>query len=288
MPDPGFCKKVGKINASYAIWRPKNGDIVTNLEILLLVLLLLTGTAAIASLKYGLKERRRRKGRPLFDGAALPEVNPADIDEIFTELETGTSHGAEAIVLGEQGSQASTTTEEVWILAALAKKSRNIFEFGTCTGRTTYLLARNAPDDARIGTITLTPDTIETYIAESTDPDNDRWTQIAKEESTFTKFHYSGTDVEAKIDQVFGDSKEFNESDRAGKCDLIFIDGSHAYSYIKSDTEKSLRMAKPGALIVWHDYSPPCPGVWKYLNELGAQLPIKHIRGTRLAVLRTT
>ena len=265
-----------------------NGENVTNLEIVLLVLLALAIGAAVASLKYGLKERRRRKGRPLFDGSALPEVNPADIDDIFEEMETGTSHGAEAVILGEQGSQASTTTEEVWILSALAKKSHNIFEFGTCTGRTTYLLARNAPDDARVGTITLTPDTLDTYIPDAADPDNDRWTQIAKEESTFTKFHYSDTPVASKVDQTFGDSKEFDESALAGKCDLIFIDGSHAYSYIKSDTEKSLRMAKPGGMIVWHDYSPPCVGVWKYLNELGQTMPVKHIRGTRLAVLRVT
>ncbi len=259
---------------------------MTNLEMVLLGLLVISLGLAIAALKYGLKERRRRKGRPLFDSSALPQVNPADIDPIFTELETGTSHGAEAIILGEQGSQASTTTEEVWVLAALAKNARHIFEFGTCTGRTTYLLARNAPDDARIGTITLTPDTVESYISDPTDPDNDRWTKIAREESTFTQFHYSGTAVESKIEQLFADSKEFDDTAWAGQCDLIFIDGSHAYSYVKSDTEKALRMAAKGGLIFWHDYSPACVGVWKFLNELGQGKPLKHIRGTRLAVLR--
>ncbi len=259
---------------------------MTNLEILLLGLLIIVFGLAVAALKYGLKERRRRKGRPLFDNAALPQVNPADVDPLFVELETGTSHGAEAVILGEQGSQASTTTEEVWILAALAKISQHIFEFGTCTGRTTYLLARNAPEDAHIGTITLTPDTLETYVSDAQDPDNDRWTQIAKEESTFTRFHYSGTAVESKIEQLFGDSKEFDDEPWAGKCDLIFIDGSHAYSYVKSDTEKALRMTAKGGLIFWHDYSPACVGVWKFLNELGQTHPLKHIRGTRLAVLR--
>jgi len=31
---------------------------------------------------------------------------------------------------------------ETWILAVLAKNSRWIFEFGACTGKTTYLLAQ--------------------------------------------------------------------------------------------------------------------------------------------------
>ncbi len=261
---------------------------MSNFEITLLGLVAVSLVLAAWALKYGLKERRRRKGRPLFDRNALPEVNPQDVDDIFAESETGTALTAEAIVIGEQGSQASTTIDEVWILAALAKRSKTIFEFGTCTGRTTYLLARNAPDDARVGTITLTPDTVDTYHAESADPDNDRWTQIAKDESTFTDFHYSGTPVEQKVEQIFGDSKEFDETAWAGTCDLVFIDGSHAYSYVKSDTEKAIRMTKPGGLVFWHDYSPPCVGVWKYLNELGQTQPIKHIRGTRLAVLRVS
>jgi len=47
-------------------------------------------------------------------------------------------------------------------------------------------------------------------------------------------------------------------------------------------------MTKKGGLVFWHDYSPPCVGVWKYLNELGKTHPIKHIKGTRLAVLRVS
>ena len=66
----------------------------------------------------------------------------------------------------------------------------------------------------------------------------------------------------------------------------MFVDGAHAYSYVKSDTEKALRMIRPGGVIVWHDFSPACPGVWKYLGELAATHPVGHIAGTRLAVLR--
>ena len=44
---------------------------------------------------------------------------------------------------------------ETWILANLAKKSKNIFEFGTCSGKTTYIMALNSPKESKIKTITL-------------------------------------------------------------------------------------------------------------------------------------
>ena len=39
---------------------------------------------------------------------------------------------------------------EGWILAVLSKNSNKIFEFGTCSGKTTYLMALNSPENAKI------------------------------------------------------------------------------------------------------------------------------------------
>ena len=44
---------------------------------------------------------------------------------------------------------------ETWILAIMAKISFSIFEFGTCSGKTSYIMALNSPTDAKIETITL-------------------------------------------------------------------------------------------------------------------------------------
>ena len=41
-----------------------------------------------------------------------------------------------------------TSDLEAWILCMMSKISKNIFEFGTCSGKTTYLLALNSPKDA--------------------------------------------------------------------------------------------------------------------------------------------
>ena len=38
-----------------------------------------------------------------------------------------------------------TSDYEAWIISSLSKKSDNIFEFGTCSGKTTFLMALNSP-----------------------------------------------------------------------------------------------------------------------------------------------
>ena len=85
---------------------------------------------------------------------------------------------------------------------------------------------------------------------------------------------------------MYADSKAYDESPLAGLCDLIFVDGSHARSYVESDTRKAMRMVRPGGLVFWHDYRSPfrAPGVFQTLNALARELPLRHVRGTSLVV----
>ena len=91
-------------------------------------------------------------------------------------------------------------------------------------------------------------------------------------------YYYGGTEVEPKITQLFGDSKSFDAAPYAGQCDLVFVDGSHAYSYVKNDTEKALAMTRPGGVILWHDYRGPrrTKGVYQALNERKDELGLEH------------
>jgi hypothetical protein len=262
---------------------------MTTIHVLILVLavsMLATLTALGFSLAWGLRERRRRKGRPLLDRSPVREVALAEIDPVFTAGPLGYGLETEVALIGDTGTTATTSDTEAWILCVLARSARRIFEFGTCSGRTAYLLARNAPHDAEIITLTLSPDTVGSYQAADEDPDSERWALIAAGESGHTCFLYEGTPEAARIRQLFGDSKAFDESPYAGQCDLIFIDGSHAESYVRSDSEKAFRMARKGGLIVWHDFSPACPGVWRFLNTLGESHPLMQAKGTRLVFAR--
>ncbi len=180
----------------------------------------------------------------------------------------------------------ATTDYEAWILSVLARRATTMFEFGTCTGRTAYLWARNAPAEATVHTLTLAPDGVDAYRAAPGDAAEDE--REARIESVFQHFVYSGTTVAPKIRQLYGDSKAFDETPYVGRCDLVFVDGSHAYSYVVSDSEKALRMVKPGGIVLWHDYvgGPDAPGTYRALNEIADRLPLVHLAGTTLVAYR--
>jgi hypothetical protein len=227
---------------------------------------------------------RRRRMRVTWPIRTAPL---SELDPIFTPNDLGPTVETEVSFVGRGPIEVpgGTSDAEAWVLATLAKKATSIFEFGTCTGKTTYLVARNSPANATVTTLTLSPETIDQYVKES--DDNRRSTRAALRESKVTHFLYQGTQVEPKVRQLFGDSKSFDESPYVGACDLIFVDGSHAYSYVVSDSKKALQMLKPGGVILWHDYvGMEEEGVFKGLNELGRDLPLMHVQGTTFVAYR--
>jgi predicted O-methyltransferase YrrM len=237
-----------------------------------------------------LRLRHRYQAIKLKFRTPMPSVLPRDFDPRFRETEIGPTLDAEVTLVGcGSGSFASTSDTEAWVLGVLARGCQQVFEFGTATGRTTYVLARNTGPQGKISTLTLASDQVERYQQEGVD--SGKATFSALRESRYQQFLYAGTDVEHRVQQLYGDSKQFDETPFAGRCDLIFIDGSHAYSYIKSDSEKALRMLKPGGAVLWHDYRGPhvrpARDVFRYLNELSRSVPLKHLRGTSLVAYRS-
>lgn len=175
-----------------------------------------------------------------------------------------------------------TSDKEAWILSMLSKISKNIFEFGTCSGKTSYLMALNSPDDASITTLTLKPDL---DLIKKSNESKSAYRNI-KKESIYEEFMFSNTEVENKVDLRFINSLEFNENEFLGKCDLIFIDGGHTYSIVKSDTEKALKMLSLNGFIFWHDYVPgkkSSADIVSYINELSKRKKIFSVKGTSLA-----
>ena len=180
-----------------------------------------------------------------------------------------------------------TSDFEAWILAVFSKKSKKIFEFGICSGKTSLILSMNSPDNAEIDTITLDEKSVEKLNLDSKD------NKIAKRniisESKYKKFMFSGTVYEKKINVIFQDSQLLDISQMKNKYDLIFIDGGHTYSCIKNDTEKSLEMIKEDGIILWHDFSIGKKShydVFKYLNELSFKIDIRHIKNTTLCYFK--
>ena len=259
------------------------------MQTVLIVLNVILLGAALLLAWHLARVRGQRKQRGLLGPWPVRKVRIEDVDPAFRVDELGPTPDAEVRFIG-RGSIAvpgGTSDAEAWILSVLAKRARLAFEFGTCTGKTAYLWARNMPPDGKVVTLTLPPDQVSAYRRDAGDSALD--VANALEESRFTRFRYTGTDAAARIEQLFGDSKTFDESPYEGACDLIFVDGSHAYSYVSSDSRKALRMVRPGGLVLWHDYDGArrhANGVFRALNELSREVPLMHIAGTTLVAHR--
>ncbi|HEX5970935.1 MAG TPA: class I SAM-dependent methyltransferase [Gemmatimonadaceae bacterium] len=258
------------------------------MTVLLAVLAALWFVVAIALAIPLLRQRSARKQRNLFGEWPVRRVTPEVVDPVFQPGPFGPTRETEVAFIGRGPYvvDGGTSDAEAWVLAVLARRSTLMFEFGTCTGKTAYLWARNSPPGARVVTLTLAPDDVSSYQRESSDDASD--VQFALRESSHTDFLYSGSPVDGKVEQLFGDSKTFDVSPWEGRCDLVFVDGSHAYSYVVSDSEKALRLVAPGGLVLWHDYAGPrhAPGVYRALNELAGRMPLVRIEGTTLVAYR--
>ena len=258
------------------------------MTVLLAVLAAFWFVVAIALAIPLLRQRSVRKQRNLFGEWPIRRVKPEEVDPVFQPGPFGPTRDTEVAFIGRGPYvvDGGTSDAEAWVLAVLARRAKLMFEFGTCTGKTAYLWARNSPPDARVVTLTLAPDDVASYRRESSDDASD--VKFALRESSHTDFLYSGSPVAQKVQQLFGDSKTFDVSPWEERCDLVFVDGSHAYSYVLSDSEKALRLVAPGGLVLWHDYAGPrhAPGVYRGLNELVERVSLVRIEGTTLVAYR--
>jgi predicted O-methyltransferase YrrM len=171
---------------------------------------------------------------------------------------------------------------ELMVINMLVRQYRpsQIFEIGTFDGRTTLNMAINAPADCHIFTLDLPAsmkDEIKYQLAEY---------ETLYVEKTDSGAHFHNHPASGKIEQLFGDSGTFDFTSYYGLCDLVFVDGSHAYDYVKNDTEHSFKLLKKkGGIILWHDCG-EWDGVTQYLNEINKQWPGKliQIKDTSLCI----
>ena len=180
-----------------------------------------------------------------------------------------------------------TSDYESWILSCLSKVSDNIFEFGTCSGKNTMLMALNSKESSNIISLTLNQN--ESKKLSLNKRDNNTSIRNIINESNYEKFLFSGKKIEKKIEVIFIDSRKFNTEKYLRKFDLIFIDGGHTYSIVKNDSEKAFKMLSNKGLIIWHDYvvgKESCKDVCKYINELEKEKKIFHIKDTSMCFFK--
>jgi hypothetical protein len=172
---------------------------------------------------------------------------------------------------------------ELGILSALAAECEDgthLFEIGTFDGRTTLNLALNSPGRCTVCTLDLPPDLATRFSLA-----NGERQMVNKPKPGMRYEKHRETDPAAvrKIHQLLGDSATFDYSPYTGACSLVFVDGSHSYDYVMSDSQAAMKLAAGGGVVVWHDY-----GVWedvtRALDELEQRerYGLRNISGTSL------
>jgi predicted O-methyltransferase YrrM len=178
----------------------------------------------------------------------------------------------------------SITVEEACHLAAIAKATgaRKALEIGTFDGNTTLVLATNLGDAGQVVTVDLPPD----FQAEQQDGLALPGAELNLTPRGELGRQYRGHPYASRIRQVYGDSAKLDWGALGGPFDLIFIDGCHSESYVRSDSLNALGQLAPAGVIVWHDYG-MIADVSRAVDRLAQEatgLRISAIEGTRLAV----
>lgn len=141
------------------------------------------------------------------------------------------------------------------------------FEIGTLQGLTAYQAALNTADTAKVYTLDLpmqdAPEPTLKVTAMDQHGINSR--QGPK------RMLWQGTPVENKVTQLLGDSASFDYTPYHGQVDVFFVDGSHSYEYVRSDTLHALECCHEGSLLLWHDFGRVgVNGVSRWLFEMQA------------------
>lgn len=210
------------------------------------------------------------------------KIPQSDISQMITGAELNVR------LLEPAFSDGNVSLFELFSIASmvLLKEPQTIFEIGTFNGRTTLNLAANSGPQTRIHTLDLP----------GKDVGNTKFAldEIEKKyvEKPASGAKFAGRAEAQKITQLYGDSAKFDFAPFENAMDFVFVDASHAYEYVLSDSRAAMRMLRNGkGVILWHDYDRTdwWPGVTRALDELYESSPkfskLVHLAGTSLVCL---
>lgn len=154
-------------------------------------------------------------------------------------------------------------------------RPRHIFEIGTFDGDMTAYLAEQMGPEAHIWTLDLPPEQIDAMGLD--------WFRG----KDIGRVYHESPEIAKRITQLAGDSQTYDYASYIGSIDMVFVDASHCYAPVLSDSRNALRLARPGGIILWHDFSLQWGQVVLAVHEATAGLPLQRIAGTSLALLIT-
>lgn len=152
-------------------------------------------------------------------------------------------------------------TDDVPILEYLWRlwRPRRHLEFGTWEGLGATLVGQST--GAEIWTINL-PQGESGADGESLYAASDAGGNIG--------WRYREAGLGPRVHQLLCDSRDFETGRFAADFfDTVLIDGGHTPDLVANDTDKALRVLRPGGLCVWHDFCPDPEALSRNLAPLG-------------------
>lgn len=138
-----------------------------------------------------------------------------------------------------------------WITRQVAAlpKGAVIVEVGAWKGRSTRAIADNLPEGAKLYTV-------DTFCGSSGEPDAHATAKDREGDGVYMSFYHNLHDHldSGSVVAVRMTSEHAAETLNNLRPDMIFIDGDHSETGIKTDVEAWLPLLKEGGLICGHDY----------------------------------
>jgi hypothetical protein len=129
-----------------------------------------------------------------------------------------------------------------------------LLEIGTSHGRSTTLMAKNAPDGV-VYTVNIPPEEIA---------DGGKNVTFAPSREDIGQCYRAQGCINVK--QIFANTKTWVPD--FGPIDVAFIDGCHDAAFVYNDTKKILKQCRPGSLLLWHDFNPELIRNYPWIDEV--------------------
>lgn len=194
-------------------------------------------------------------------GAATGSISIVDADQLDAVL------GAKAKLDVPRASRTKSLsdwkmeTDDAPILRYLwqALRPTRHLEFGTWEGFGASLVA--SVTDAEIWTINL---------AEGESGPDGKPLYAETDSGSFIGRLYRQAGYGHRVHQILCDSRAFDTAPfESCPMDTVLIDGGHTPEVVASDTQKALRILRPGGACVWHDFCPDPEALRQNLAPLG-------------------
>lgn len=143
---------------------------------------------------------------------------------------------------------------EVLAAACCNGNPKVLLEIGTSHGKTTALMAQNAPSGI-VYTVNIPPDEID-----------EGGTNVTFAPSIEEIGKYYRDKGCQNIKQILANTANWEPD--FGPIDVAFIDGCHDADFVYHDTRKILKQCRPGSIVMWHDFNPSLARVYPWIKDV--------------------